>query len=96
MLVGFKNTIVCKDRNKSRDDVRKTRDAKLGRCIKNLSNIKLETNHLMAKERHGMQNLEGALNTNLLLTWNLPSHHALFVITQPFLGQIKSLQYLLV
>jgi hypothetical protein len=34
MLVGFKNTIVCKDRNKSRDDVRKTRDAILDRCIK--------------------------------------------------------------
>ena len=34
MLVGFKNTIVCKDRNKSCDDVRKTRDAILDRCIK--------------------------------------------------------------
>lgn len=68
MLVCFKNTIVCKDRNKSRDDVIKTRDAILGRCIKNLSKIKLETNHLMTKERHGIQNLEGALNTNLLLT----------------------------
>jgi len=89
MLVGFKNTIVCKDRNKSRDDVRKTRDAILGRCIKNLSKIKLETNHLMTKERHGMQNLEGALNVNLLLTWNLPTNHGLFVIAEPFLCQIK-------
>jgi hypothetical protein len=39
MLVGFKNTIVCKVKNKSRDDERKTINAKLGRCIKKIYSV---------------------------------------------------------